>query len=65
MRADKINPLKELHPQWFQATDYNWLKHSRRATDISHTDTSDCNRLDDIHRRDMASWSRDLEDFGA
>lgn len=55
------NPLKEQHPNWYLATDYHWLEYAKKSEPL---DTSDWNRLDDIHRRDMASWSRDLEDFG-
>ena len=57
-----LNPLKKLHPQWYQATDYHWLDHEYTPRDTP--DISLWNKRDDVHRRDMSSWSRDLEDFG-
>lgn len=58
-----MKTLKECHPNWFQATDYRWLEHEKRPGTV---DYSLWNRLDDINRRDMASWDGgDPEDYPA
>lgn len=45
--------MKRLHPGWFTATDYKWLRGHR----VPKVDTSGWNRLDDANRRVMANWS--------
>ena len=49
----KMKDMKALHPNWFQAMDYKWLRdHHPSKTDMSHW-----NKLDDENRRVMANWS--------
>jgi hypothetical protein len=53
MKTDDIQTMRKLHPNWFSATDYKWLReHSTPKTDMSRW-----NRLDDQNRRVMANWS--------
>lgn len=53
MEADNIQKMRLLHPNWFSATDYKWLREHRPPK----MDTSRWNKLDDENRRNMASWS--------
>lgn len=53
MKADDIQKMKTLHPNWFSATDYKWLREHRPPK----TDMSRWNKLDDENRRVMANWS--------
>lgn len=54
--------LKEQHPEWYHATDYRWLEqetaHKTYPAAMGEI-YARVNELDDIHRRDMASWADD------
>lgn len=53
MEVNDIQRMKSLHPNWFSATDYKWLReHRPPKTEMSYWD-----KLDDENRRDMANWS--------
>ena len=51
---DDIQKMKALHPNWFSATDYKWLREHHHPP---KTDMSNWNKLDDENRRVMANWS--------
>lgn len=53
MEAADIQKMKSLHPNWFSATDYKWLREHKQPK----TDRSRQNRLDDENRRIMTNWS--------
>jgi hypothetical protein len=53
MNTNNIQKMRSLHPNWFSATDYKWLReHKHPKTDISRQ-----NKLDDENRRIMGNWS--------
>ena len=56
-----MDQLKKLHPEWYQATDYHWLDNVKKPDPPDH---KLWNMLDDIYRRDMASWSCPEDFFG-
>lgn len=45
--------MRRLHPGWFAATDYGWLRYHR----VPKVDRSGWNRWDDENRRNVANWS--------
>lgn len=45
--------MRRLHPGWFTATDYGWLRDHR----VPGVGRSGWNRRDDENRRDVANWS--------
>ena len=50
---DDIQKMKALHPNWFSATDYKWIReHHQPKTDLSQS-----NKLDNENRRMMENWS--------
>lgn len=54
--------LKEQHPEWYHATDYRWLEQEtahKTYPAVMGEIYAMANELDDIHRRDMASWADD------
>ena len=53
--------LQEGHPNWYHATDYHWLDDVRKPDPPEY---ALWNRLDDMHRRDMACWDGgDSDDY--
>ena len=59
VKNEMVKTLQDEHPEWYHATDYRWLRNVKKPEPPDYTLW---NRLDDIHRRDMASWAGGMED---